>query len=83
MKMELIRNGKNRVVGFKLIREATDDIATIEQCRDMLFWGFDEEEIGYNGRKTNDKCETVELKFATKAHRKEEREKMYNDINNP
>ena len=80
MKMELIRNDANRVVGYKLIREATDDIATIEQARDMLFWGMDEDELGYNGRKTEND-ETIELRFATRAHRREEREKMYNNIN--
>ena len=64
-----------------LFRSASDDIATIEQVRDMLFWGMDEDVLDYNGRKTNDKDETIELRFATKAHRREEREDVYNNIN--
>ena len=76
MKIELMRNDANKVVGYKLLREDGDDIATVEQVRDMLFWGMDEDVIDYNGRRTNEKGETIELKFATKAHKKEEYKKI-------
>lgn len=81
MKIELMHNSEGKRVGFKLIRETTDDIATVEQVRDMLFWGMGDEALDYNGR-TADKStdETIELRFATKAHRDEERKKMEEDV---
>lgn len=75
MKAELIRNSNNQVVGYKLIKEPTDDLETFERMRDMHFWGVDEEVITYNGRVSDKETDTtVELKFATKAHAKKERD---------
>lgn len=77
MKAELIRNSNNKVVGYKLIKETTDDLETFERMRDMHFWGIEDSVITYNGRVSDKQTdETVELKFATKAHAKEERDKI-------
>jgi hypothetical protein len=55
-----------------MIRESHDDVETFEHIRDMYFWGIDENVLTYDGR-VSDKAtdETVELKFATKAHHKQ------------
>lgn len=78
MKMELTRDANNKVVGYKLIKEASDDVETFERVRDMYFWALDQEVLVYNGRNSDDDDNTTELKFATKAHRKQEMDKINN-----
>ena len=77
MKLELTRNANNKVVGYKLIKESTDDTYAVEYVRDMLFYGLDDAVIAYDGRKTDKKTgDTIELKWATKAHKREERNRL-------
>ena len=77
MKLELVRNTDNKVVGYKMIRESHDDVETFEHIRDMYFWGLNENVLTYDGRVAdNTTDETVELKFATKAHHKEKLDKI-------
>lgn len=71
-----MRNANDKIIGYKLIKEETDDTHTIEYVRDMLFFGMDDYALEYNGRKTNDDNYTIELKFATRGHVTEEREKQ-------
>jgi len=77
MKMELTRNADNKVVGYKLIKEASDDVETFETVRDMYFWSLNNKVLVYDGRvsdKTTD--ETVELKFATKEHHQQKMDEI-------
>jgi hypothetical protein len=76
MKIELTRNNDNKIVGYKLLREDTDDSNVIECVRDMLFYGMDDSVLIYDGRNTDDNSNTIELRWATKAHVKEERKKI-------
>lgn len=69
MKIELLYNQEGHRVGFQLIREDTDDIAVVEQVRDMYFWNIDDEVLQYAGRKSNDNDETIQLSFVTKAEK--------------
>ena len=74
MKLELTRNADNKIVGYKLIKESTDDTNDVEYVRDMIFYGLGDQVIEYNGRVTDKETgETIELKWATKAHRDEEK----------
>ena len=89
MKLELTRNADNKIVGYKLIKESTDDTNDVEYVRDMIFYGLGDQVIGYNGRVTDKETgQTVELKWATKAHRdkeirriEEEAEEIVNQMN--
>lgn len=72
-----MRNANNEIVGYKLIKESTDDTNDVEYVRDMLFYGIGDTVIAYDGRKTDKETgETVELKWATKAHKREERNRI-------
>ena len=76
MKLELIRDHNNKLSGYKIIREAFDDLDTIEIIRDMYFWGH----IGklkYGGRKSEPGTDnTMELSFVTEEYSILEREKL-------
>ena len=74
MKLELIRNADNKIVGYKLLKEATDDTFAIEYVRDMIFFGMDEWELTYDGRTTDDNNNTVELRWATREHKRRKKE---------
>ena len=39
MKLELIRDDNNNLSGYKIIRETSDELDTMEIVRDMYFWG--------------------------------------------
>lgn len=78
MKMELTRNADDKIVGYKLIKEEHDDLETFERVRDMYFWSLDQKVLVYDGRKSDENDNTTELKFATKAHRKQELDKINN-----
>lgn len=78
MKLELLRNADNKVVGYKMIKESSDDTAIFEQIRDMYFWNMDDQVLDYDGRTTNDEGYTTTLKFATKEHKKIEIDKINN-----
>lgn len=68
-------NNEGKRVGFKLIKEATDNTATVEQVRDMLISGLGDNVLEYDGRISNRKTdETVELMFTTIAHQNDEKE---------
>lgn len=76
MKLELRRDSDNKVVGYKMIKEEHDDLETFERIRDMYFWNMDEEVLVYDGRKSDENDNTVQLNFATKAHHKEKIDKI-------
>ena len=54
MLVELIRNDDNHVVGWTLQGENPEEIKKLAYIRDMQFWGYDDTEIVYNGRKESD-----------------------------
>lgn len=69
-------NEQQITIGFKLIREESDDIVTIERVREMLFWGINDTLIEYNGRKSDQNTnQTLELRFAQAGHIREEEQK--------
>ena len=76
MKLELIRDDNNNLSGYKIIRETSDELDTIEIVRDMYFWGH----IGklkYGGRKSEPGTDdTMELSFVTEEYAILEREKL-------
>ena len=76
MKLELIRDDNNQLSGYKIIRETSDELDTIEIVRDMYFWGH----IGklkYGGRCSEQGTDnTMELKFVTEEYAILEREKL-------
>ena len=80
MKLELIRNSDDRIVGYKLIKEESDDTASFEAIRDMHFFGVNDNVIKYHGRTSDITDATTELKFATKAHCKIELDKINSPI---
>jgi len=54
MKLELIRNNENKVVGWTLEGDSPEEIKKLGYVRDMTFWGFDDTKIVYNGRTNSD-----------------------------
>jgi hypothetical protein len=75
MKLELIRDENNKVSGYKIIRETSDELDTIEIVRDMYFWGH-LGKLKYNGRKSEPGTDdTMELSFVTEEYAKLEDEK--------
>jgi len=74
MKLELIRNADNKIVGYKLLKEATDDTFAIEYVRDMIFFGMDDYKLTYDGRTTDDNNDTIELRWATREHKRRKKE---------
>jgi hypothetical protein len=76
MKLELIRDDNNKLSGYKIIRETSDELDTIEIVRDMYFWGH----IGklkYGGRCSEPGTDdTMELSFVTEEYAILEREKL-------
>jgi hypothetical protein len=75
MKLELIRDDNNTLSGYKIIRETSDELDTMEIVRDMYFWGH----IGklkYGGRKSEPGTDnTMELSFVTQEYADQERAK--------
>lgn len=68
MKLELIRNAENKVVGYKLIRESIEEYEAMERVRDMYFWGH-LGKMKYDGRKSEKGTDdTVELRFVCEDH---------------
>lgn len=71
MKLELIRNAADRIVGYKLVKESTDDSYAVEYVRDMIFYGLDDRVLTYDGRTTDKESgDTIELRWVTKSHEK-------------
>jgi hypothetical protein len=74
MRVEIIRNNDNKVVGYKIVRESIDDRETIERIRDMYFWGH-LGKIKYDGRSSEfDSDETTEIRFVSEEHQKQQDE---------
>jgi len=74
MKLELIKNHDNKISGYKIIRETSDELDTIEIIRDMYFWGH-LGKIKYGGRCSEPGTDnTMELKFYTEEYAQQERE---------
>jgi Co/Zn/Cd efflux system component len=69
MKVEIVRNSDDNVVGYKLIRESIEELETIERIRDMHFWGTEDNAIKYNGRLSEENTDdTLELRFTKKKY---------------
>ncbi len=85
MKLELIRNAENRLVGYKLLKEQTDDTYDFECVRDMIFFGCGDNVLTYDGRKTDHQEHTIELKWVTKSHQRIQRleEEIQHEKNKP
>ena len=79
MKLELIKNKENRIVGYKLVKEVTDNTYDVEYVRDMIFSAMDEDVLTYDGR-TTDKLsgETIELRWVKEWYAKEVQEVVKN-----
>jgi len=74
MKLELIRDHNNKLSGYKIIRETSDELDTIEIIRDMYFWGH-LGKIKYGGRCSEPGTDnTMELKFYTEEYAQLEKE---------
>lgn len=54
MKLELIRNETNKVVGWTLEGDSPEEIKKLAHVRDMQFWGYGDTKIEYNGRTNSD-----------------------------
>jgi hypothetical protein len=77
MQLELIRNEANRVVGYKLLKQETDNTHEFEYVRDMIFYGWGDDALTYDGRTTDKETDhTIELRWVTKSHAKVKRELM-------
>jgi hypothetical protein len=76
MKLELIRDDNNNLSGYKIIRETSDELDTIEIVRDMYFWGH-LGKLKYGGRCSEPGTDnTMELKFVTEEYDNQQREKL-------
>lgn len=81
MKIELIRNEDKTSVGYKLVKEDTDDAEVVYRVRDMLYWGTGYYEVVYDGAKFDPETGyPVELQFKYKGIVEEEIKKMFSNI---
>ena len=81
MKLELIKNKESKIVGYKLVKEATDNTHDVEYVRDMIFYAMDEDVLTYDGRTVDQESgETVELRWVTKGHALVKRQEMKKEI---
>lgn len=81
MQLELIRDEANKIVGYKLIKEATDDTSSVEYVRNMIFYGMEDRVLTYDGRTTDKETgDTLELRWVTKGHAKVKRELMEKEM---
>lgn len=68
MRIELIKkDGQN--IGYKLIKEETDELSDVEHVRDMWFWGLDGTVLQYAGRIPDAQDNTVGLQWLMKDHK--------------
>ena len=73
MKIEFIYNDDEVRVGYKLVAETADDFSKLGAVRDMIFFGFNEKEIVYNGREmTYDGGSIQALRWCTKEHQEKD-----------
>lgn len=76
MKIEFIYNDDEKRVGYKLIAETEDDFNKLGAVRDMIFFGFDDKAIVYDGREmTLDNKSVQALRWCTREH-----QEKYDDI---
>ena len=81
MQLELIKDVADRIVGYKLIKEATDRTYDVEYVRDMIFYGLDDMVLTYDGRTTDkDTGETIELRWVSKRYARLKREKEVKEM---
>ena len=81
MKLELIKDVADRIVGYKLVKEATDRTYDVEYVRDMIFYGMEDMALTYDGRTTDkDTGETIELRWVSKRYAMLKREKEVKDM---
>jgi len=52
MKITIIRDGK-RAIGYTMTKETEEDDKVISIIRDLIFFGFDDTAIKYNGRNSS------------------------------
>ena len=80
MKIQLTRNADNKIVGYKMIKESEEDADTIEFIRDMYFWSIGDQVLTYDGRNSDERDNTVELKFVRKWYAEENRQRINDEI---
>lgn len=81
MKLELIKDVADRIVGYKLVKEATDRTYDVEYVRDMIFYGMEDMALTYDGRTTDkDTGETIELRWVSKRYAMLKREKEVKEM---
>ena len=81
MKLELIKDVADRIVGYKLVKEATDRTYDVEYVRDMIFYGMEDMALTYDGRTTDkDTGETIELRWVSKRYAMLKREKEVREM---
>lgn len=74
MKIEFIYKDHEKRVGYKLIAETEDDHIKLAAVRDMIFFGFENTRIVYDGREmTPDDTKIQALRWCTKQHQDREK----------
>lgn len=78
MRIEFIYNDDGLRVGYKLISETEDDYVKMGAVRDMIFFGFDEKEMVYDGRESTPDDKRIQaLKWCTKEHSEQKRKRFH------
>lgn len=73
MKIEFIYNDDEKRVGYKLVAETDDDFNKLGAVRDMIFFGFNEKAIVYDGREMTLCGESIQaLRWCTKEHQEKD-----------
>lgn len=82
MKITLIKDEKGHTCGWTITAENIDEKLILGSMRNLEFWGSDDDKVEYDGM-TADPDNTnyvTSLKYATIKHRREEFEKMGDEI---
>ena len=74
MKIPIIRNEDNEPVGYDLIPETEEDYNNLGTIRNMVFFGFDDTAIKYDGREMSvdgsyESKDIKRLRFRKKSHK--------------
>lgn len=75
MKIVILYNDKSQPIGWEMSGENSEEISKLGIIRDLQFWGYNETDIKYNGRKESDdvnnnpgKLSWVQKRFSNDKH---------------
>ena len=67
-KINIMTDEEGNDIGYDIVRAPTDDPDDINRMRNLIFFGFDDTQIKYNGREGSDN-QVDKMKFIQEKHK--------------